>query len=66
MVIEMKSRICEKYMLNVFEASDYFGIGEKKLRSILSYRHDLGTMVGTKLLINRKKFERFLDETEAV
>ena len=28
-------RICEKYALTVAEAAVYFGIGEKKLRSMI-------------------------------
>ena len=56
-------RICEKYALTVAEASAYFGIGEKKLRSMIEDYNHLGLFVqnGVKYMIKRKKFETFLD-----
>ena len=56
----------EKYMLTVQEASGYFEIGEKKLRQLITYNPELVTMNGTKVLINRRKFEKFLDNTESI
>lgn len=61
-------RICEKYALTVAEAAVYFGIGEKKLRSmIIDYSH-LGLFIqnGVKYMIKRKKFEDFLNNASAI
>lgn len=61
-------RICEKYALTVTEAAAYFGIGEKKLRSmIVDYNHlGLFIQVGVKCMIKRQKFEAFLNEATAI
>lgn len=60
--------IWEKYALTVNEAIVYFNIGDKKLRRIIDDHIDDGFVIqnGAKLLINRKKFEEFLDETTAI
>ena len=57
-----------KYALTVEEAKEYFGIGEKKLRWILSEHSDADFVLhnGTKNLIKRRKFEEFLDATNAI
>ncbi len=57
-------QLSEKYALTIPEASAYFGIGEKKLRSMVEeYRHlGLFLHVGVKCLVKRDKFENFLDE----
>lgn len=56
-------RICEKFNLTVAEAALYFGIGEKKLRSMIENNWHLGLFIqnGSKYLIKRKKFEDFLN-----
>ena len=56
-------RICEKYALTVAEAAVYFGIGEKKLRSMIENYDHLGLFLqnGAKYTIKRQKFETFLD-----
>ena len=56
-------RICEKYALTVTEEAAYFGIGEKKLRSMIEDYGHLGLFIqnGVKYMIKRKKFEAFLD-----
>lgn len=62
--------IWEKYMLTVDEASKYFGIGEKKIRFLIA--ENSGTefcftvQIGNKSLINREKFEKFLNETTSL
>ena len=62
--------LCEKYMLTVNEASKYFGIGEKKIRFLIA--ENLGTefcftvQIGNKSLINRQKFEKFLNQTTSL
>lgn len=61
-------RICEKYALTVSEAAVYFGIGEKKLRSMISDYSHLGLFIqnGTKYMIKRQKFEDFLNNTTVI
>lgn len=61
-------RICEKYALTVAEAAVYFGIGEKKLRSMIENYDHLGLFLqnGAKYTIKRKKFEEFLDRACAI
>ena len=55
--------IYRKYALTIPEACEYFGIGEKRLRSLASQNTNTGFLLfcGTKTLIKRKKFEDFLD-----
>ena len=61
-------RICEKYALTVTEASAYFGIGEKKLRSMIEDYSQMGLFLqnGAKHMIKRQKFEAFLNEAYAI
>jgi len=62
--------IWEKYLLTVDEAVQYFGIGEKKIRNLIA--ENLGTdycftvQIGNKSLINRHKFEDFLNQTTSI
>ena len=59
----------EKYVLTIDEAIVYFNIGEKKLRKIVSEHISDNSFVilsGNKQLIKRKKFEEFLDRTNAI
>ena len=67
-VCDNNVRICEKYALTVTEAAAYFGIGEKKLRSmIVDYNHlGLFIQVGVKCMIKRQKFEAFLNDATAI
>ena len=62
--------IWEKYMLTVDEAIQYFGIGEKKIRMLISENADsdycFTVQVGNKSLINRRKFEEFLNQTTSL
>ena len=59
--------IWEKYMLTVDEAAQYFGIGEKKIRMLIAENADCFTVqVGNKSLVNRQKFEKFLNQTTAL
>ena len=61
-------RICEKYALTVAEAAVYFGIGEKKLRSMIGRYDHLGLFLqnGVKYMIKRQKFEAFLNDAYAI
>ena len=65
---ERDVRICEKYALTVAEAAVYFGIGEKKLRSMIEEYDHSGLFIqnGVKYTIKRKKFEEFLDGACAI
>ena len=62
--------IWKKYMLTVDEAVQYFGIGEKKIRMLISENTDTDycftVQVGNKSLINRHKFEEFLNQTTSL
>ena len=57
--------IYKKYLLSIKEASEYFGIGETKLREImaLDYVADCIVNNGSRILIKRVKFEKFIDDT---
>lgn len=54
-----------KYNLTITEASEYFNIGEKKLRQMVQENATADFLLnnGVKVLIKRLKFEQFLDET---
>lgn len=62
--------IWKKYMLTVDEAVQYFGIGEKKIRMLISENTDTDycftVQVGNKSLIKRHKFEEFLNQTTSL
>jgi len=63
-----KIPVWEKYMLTIAEASDYFNIGESKLRRFLSEheRESYILMNGTKILIKRIQFEKIIDELGSI
>lgn len=58
----------EKFNLTIKEATEYFNIGEKKMRKLIDGNIDTGIVIqnGTKILINRKKFEEFLNQTTSI
>lgn len=60
--------IWEKFTLTIGEASQYFNIGEKKLRRLAEDYSDNGFTLhnGSKTLIKRKSFEDFLNEISAI
>ncbi len=59
--------IKDKYMLSLKESAAYFNINEKRIRRLMEdHPGELGMMNGTKVLINRTKFEEFLDSTSAI
>ena len=59
--------IKEKYMLTLKESAAYFNINEKRIGRLLDdHPGELGLFNGTKVLINRAKFEEFLDGTSAI
>lgn len=66
--MENHIQIKDKFCLTIEEASDYFNIGEKKLRQIVTenLHSDFVIQNGVKYLIKRKRFETFLDEISAI
>lgn len=60
--------VWHKYTLTIAEASEYFNIGEKKLRQIVQ-ENDTADFIlnnGVKVLIKRMQFEQFIDETGSI
>jgi Excisionase from transposon Tn916. len=57
-------------MGKVDEAVQYFGIGEKKIRTLIAENINTGycftVQIGNKSLINRQKFENFLNQTSSL
>ena len=58
----------EKYTLTVREAAEYFHIGEKRIREIVDENEDADFIlwVGTRALIKKKSFERYIDEATTI
>ena len=65
---EKECPIWEMYSLSIKQASDYFGIGEKKLYSIIRDNPNAEYIleIGTHIRIKRKLFESALDEMTMV
>ncbi len=65
---EKEVPVWAKYTLTVAEASAYFGIGESKLRRLVSENVDADYVLknGAKLLIKRKLFEEVLDQATSI
>ena len=68
MSVETIIQPTDKFLLTVEEASDYFGIGQKKLRQIIVNNLDAGIIIqnGVKYLIKRQRFEAYLNELTAI
>ena len=60
--------IWEKYALTIYEAAEYFNIGEHRLRQLgrENRQADFVLWIGTKVEIKRDLFEKFLDEINAL
>lgn len=58
----------EKYTLTIREAAEYFHIGEKRLRELVDEddRADYLLWIGNRVLIKKRVFERFIDETNTI
>ena len=58
----------EKYTLSIEEASEYFRIGENKLRKIVSENKDAPFVIwnGTRPQIKRKIFESYIDKLNVI
>ena len=67
---EKKIPYSEQFLLTIKEASQYFNIGENKLHRIAAeyldsdYRFVIQN--GNRTMINRKKFEDFLNNTTSI
>lgn len=63
-----KVPIWEKYTLTIGEASEYFNIGESKLRKFLSEQQGENyiLMNGSKMLIKRIQFEKIIDTLSSI
>lgn len=57
-----------KYLLTVQEASEYFNIGEKKIRQLIQENNTAPYLLtnGAKVLIKRSLFEQFLNEVSSI
>lgn len=60
--------IWQKYALTVEQAAEYFGIGTKKIRSLICINKDANWYMlnGERTLIKRKMFEDWLNDTQAI
>lgn len=60
--------VWEKYTLSVEEASEYFRIGENKLRRFAEEHKDADWILfnGNRIQIKRKQFEKIIDEINAI
>ncbi len=65
---EARVEVKDKFCLTIDEASEYFNIGEKKLRKIVADNINSGFVIqnGVKILIKRRRFEDYLEETTAL
>lgn len=63
-----KVPLYKKYNLTIKETVEYFNIGEKSVRKVVADNPtaDYILMVGNKILIKRKLFEQFIDETSSI
>ena len=61
---DMKLPWWQKYTLTIEEAAQYFGIGETTLRRFINEHKDASFIIqnGTKTLIKKTVFEKYLDE----
>lgn len=58
----------EKFTLSIKEASQYFGLGEKKLRQIVNSNPQAKFVLwnGNRMQIKRSEFENFLNEINSL
>lgn len=68
MATDHSVQIKDKFCLTIEEAAAYFGIGQKKLRSIVAANLDTGLVIqnGVKSLIKRQRFEDFLNDLSSI
>ena len=58
----------EKCTLSIQESAEYFGIGQHRLREIVSedYESKYHLMLGRTIKIKRKQFEEFIEKVEQI
>lgn len=58
----------DKFLLSIKEASELFGIGQHRLREIISkdYEYKYHLMLGRVIKIKRENFEEFLNKVEQI
>ena len=58
----------DKFLLSIKEASELFGIGQHRLREIISedYEYKYHLMLGRVIKIKRENFEEFLNKGEQI
>ena len=58
----------DKFLLSIKEASELFGIGQHRLREIISedYEYKYHLMLGRNIKIKRENFEEFLNKVEQI
>ena len=68
MGIPNKIPVWEQYTLSIQEASEYFRIGENKMRRIVNENRDADFVLwkGTRPQIKRALFEKYIDRCNAV
>ena len=57
-----------KYLLTVEEAAEYFGIGQKRIRRLISFdpTADYLLTVGNRTQIKRRQFEKYIDSMSCI
>ena len=65
---EIDIPVWERYTLTIEEASRYFRIGENKLRRLAEESKNANWLImnGNRIQIKRKKFEKIIDELDAI
>ena len=55
--------VWERYLMTVLEASEYYHIGENKLRNVIDTHPDAEFLImnGNRYLIKKRKFEEYLE-----
>lgn len=68
MIVGLEAQGNNKYLLSIKEASSLFGIGQHRLREIISedYEYKYHLMLGRNIKIKRENFEDFLNKVEQI
>ena len=61
-----QSKYDDKFMLSIKQATDYFGIGEKKMRNMATYLDGIFVKNGNKTLVIREKLEEYLKNNDSI
>ena len=66
--MENEVPICEKHLLTIREAASYFHIGEKRMRRIAEENPYADYLLrnGNRVMIKRKLFEKYIDESSII